>query len=113
MTTLDAALPNMRTSQQITSSHVAMLFDGSTVGSRKWLVSTPPSDVEAFSEKHEVMTTSGGSLRAKLLGVPCWQVSTLDVQTFKLNFDISSSVFRQPSWELCLSYDFNAAHGCL
>ena len=52
---LDAELQHMRTSQEGTSSHIVMFFDGSSVRSKKQLVITPPSDFGAFREKYAVM----------------------------------------------------------
>ena len=53
---LDAELQHVRTSEEGTSSHIAMFCDGSTIRSKKQLVITPPSDFEAFREKYAVMT---------------------------------------------------------
>ena len=106
------------------SHHVAMFFDGSTLKSKRRLSSPPPSDFKSFREKYEVITNVWRFLAIKTPGRPVlagmehdtWDQHRrwlMDNKTFKLQFEVSSGVWRLPSWDLCFAYDFDVrSHAC-
>ena len=122
---LEAELQHMRSASDSSNSHhVAMYFDGTTLKSKRRLSSPPPSDFESFREKYEVITNVWRFLEIKTPGRPVlagmvhdtWDQHRrwlMDNKTFKLQFEVSPGVWRLPSWELCLAYDFDVrSHAC-
>ena len=101
-----------------------MFFDGSTLKSKRRLSSPPPTDFESFREKYEVITNVWRFLAIKTPGRPVlaameqdtWDQHRrwlMDNKTFKLQFEVSPGVWRLPSWDLCLAFDFDVrSHAC-
>ena len=116
---LEAELQHMRSASDSSNSHhVAMYFDGTTLKSKRRLSSPPPSIFESFREKYEVITNVWRFLEIKTPGRPVlagmvhdtWDQHRrwlMDNKTFKLQFEVSPGVWRLPSWDLCIAYDFD------
>ena len=78
------------------------VFDRSTLRPRKHLPSAPPHDVEGFRTTYEMFLTgvTDGTWDEHMRWL-------MDATTCKLEFDISQGIVRFPSWDPCMTYDFD------
>ena len=98
------------------SSHIAMLFDGSTIRPKRRLVSEMPEDLEGFRAKYEIIANVWRMMklrspgRAVLFGLTenTWETHRrwlMDSKRFAMELEVSPGVMRAPGWHLCLSYE--------
>ena len=98
------------------SSHIAMLFDGSTIRPKRRLVSEMPENLEGFRAKYEIIANVWRMMklqspgRAVIVGLTedTWETHRrwlMDSKRFAMELEVSPGVMRAPGWHLCLSYE--------
>ena len=98
------------------SSHIAMLFDGSTIRPKRRLVSEMPEDLEGFRAKYWIIANVWRMMklrspgRAVLVGLTenTWETHRrwfMDSKRFAMELEVSPGVMRASGWHLCLSYE--------
>ena len=98
------------------SSHIAMLFDGSTIRPKRRLTSSMPGDLESFRTKYEIIAnvwrmmkirSPGRSVLEGLTGTHLGVTQTMADGFEKVRDGIGSGSRRHEdaSWALCITYE--------
>ena len=95
------------------SSHIAMLFDGSTISPKRRLTSSMPGDLESFRTKYEIIANVWRMMKLRSPGRSgltehTWETHKrwlMDSKRFGMELEVAPGVMKAPDWPLCMTYE--------